>query len=151
MTYPMSTLRTDPAGFLAFGVNTLEGADQYYRMLQSEFFVGVPGVDLSAECAGSLAPLLESFRAEEPHEFAQLWMFQRPSGAAFLTTHLHQDRPGVAFSEFLQAQVIPDDLQRFVSKWRKMVGAYFALVRVYILSDPDEPIYAPDPQILGRN
>jgi hypothetical protein len=147
----MNSLRTDPAGFCSFGVNTLEGAEAYYRLLQNEYFTGVPGVNLSAECAGLLAPLLEDFRAEEPHEFAQLWMFQWPSGAAFLTTHLHQDRPGVAFSEFLQARLIPDDLQTFVLKWRKMVGAYYALVRLYMLSDPHEPIFAPDQQIVGRN
>jgi hypothetical protein len=122
---------------------SLSQAADYYRTLQGEFFRGVPGVELSAEHYGLLRPTLESFRLAKPNECAELWIFTRVDGTAFVTTHLHQERPGIAFSNFLRLQSLDDVGQWFLRKWRRMVGAYYALRCLYVLPISDDAIVIP--------
>jgi hypothetical protein len=130
---------------------SLVEAESYYLALQSEHYHGLPAVALSKERFEALLPFLERFQRSSPSEFAALWLFDMPDGGVSFSTHLHQPRPGVAFSKFLQSQKLGDDLQPFVGHWRKLVGFYYAFRLLYVRTDPDEPIPELSQQSGGSN
>ena len=120
------------AALLAIGVQTLDDAERYFSEVQGEYFVGVPGVAMSDSCFSDFAVELEHFGLTSPKECGNLWVFVLPSGGAFITTGLHHPRPGVALSEFLQARQLSAELRSFLTEWRRVVGAYFALKCLYV-------------------
>ena len=135
------------AGFLSLSVQTLEDAERYYREVQGEYYRGLPGVPISAGCFSTLSCELVSFRLKHPYEYAQLWLLDMPNGGTFVTTSLHQAKPGVALSEFLQGRHLPDELARFLAQWRELVGAFYALGLLYVSPNPEEQ----PPHAKGQN
>lgn len=135
------------AGFLSIGVQTLEDAEGYYREVQGEYYRGLPGVPISAGGFSTLSCELASFRRKHPYEYAQLWLLDVPNGGTFVTTGLHQARPGIALSEFLQKRQLNSDFDHFLLQWREMVGVYYALKLLYVSPNPEEQ----PPHAKGKN
>jgi hypothetical protein len=133
-------------------VETFEQAKTYYQRVQQRYYMGVPGVGVTAEAFDELRLLLDSFRAASPDDAAHLWILPKARGAMHISTHLHRPSPGCALSEFLKQQILSDFGKRFASRWTDVVGYFVTLRFLYLLCDQGEPdSIEPDVLIAGAN
>jgi len=119
-------------------VASLAQAETYYRTLLGEYYRGLPAVILSQQSFVALSPVLERFQRYARRDFAELWIFTLPNGGGYITTHLHQARPGVAFNAFLQGQEGSEGLRTFALQWKKLIGVFYAFRLLYVLTVPKE-------------